>query len=122
LKDIHDKFGHLARDRALREVAAVLRASIRPYDVATRYEGDEFIAVLSGCGPAEAERRRVELQGVVERMQFEPDDSTALPLTFSTGAAVFPHDGQTYETLIEVATKRLHAGRLSRHATRGAVH
>ena len=121
LKDIHDKFGHLARDRALREVAAVLRTSIRPYDIATRYEGDEFIVVLSGCGPEEAERRRIELQRLVEAIQFEPDDSTTLQLTFSTGAALFPHDGEAYETLIEVATRRRHAGRIIRH-TRGAVH
>jgi diguanylate cyclase (GGDEF)-like protein len=121
LKDIHDKFGHLARDRALREVAAVLRASIRPYDIATRYEGDEFIVVLSGCGPEEAERRRVELQRLVEAVQFEADDSTTLQLTFSTGAAVFPHDGETYEQLMEVATRRRHSGRIIRY-TRGAVH
>jgi len=121
LKDIHDKFGHLARDRALREVAAALRASIRPYDIATRYEGDEFIVVLSGSGPEEAERRRVELQRLIEAIQFEPDDSTTLQFTFSTGAAVFPHDGDTYEKLIEVATRRRHAGRIVRH-TRGAVH
>ena len=57
-KDINDTYGHHVGDRALREVAAVLRAAIRPYDICVRYAGDEFIAVLSGCGRAEAERRR----------------------------------------------------------------
>jgi GGDEF domain-containing protein len=54
-KDINDTFGHHVGDRALREVAQVLRGTIRPYDVCVRYAGDEFIVVLAGCGWDEAE-------------------------------------------------------------------
>ncbi len=65
-KDINDTYGHHVGDRALREVAAVLRIGIRPYDICVRYAGDEFIVVLSGCGGEEAERKRVELQHAVD--------------------------------------------------------
>ena len=65
-KDINDTYGHHVGDRALREVAGVLRAGIRPYDICVRYAGDEFIVVLSGCGGEEAERKRLELQRAVD--------------------------------------------------------
>ena len=66
-KEINDTYGHHVGDKALREVAAVLRAGIRPYDVCVRYAGDEFIVVLSGCGSEEAEQKRCELQQAVEQ-------------------------------------------------------
>ena len=71
-KEINDTYGHHVGDRALREVAGVLRAAIRPYDICVRYAGDEFIVVLSGCGAEEAERKRLELQRAVDELQFEP--------------------------------------------------
>src|ERR1700674_4775956 len=41
-KEINDRYGHQAGDRALRDVAGALRAVIRPYDICVRYAGDEF--------------------------------------------------------------------------------
>ena len=94
-KDINDTYGHHVGDRALREVAGVLRAGIRPYDICVRYAGDEFIVVLSGCGGEEAERKRLELQRAVDELQFEARPGKMLPLAISIGAAVFPHDGDS---------------------------
>src|SRR5207249_3861542 len=68
-KEINDTFGHHVGDRALRDIATVLRAGIRPYDVCVRYAGDEFIVVLAGCGADEAERKRLELQRAVDGLQ-----------------------------------------------------
>lgn len=107
-KDINDTFGHHIGDRALREVAQVLRAVIRPYDICVRYAGDEFIVVLAGCGREEAENKKVELQQSIDRVQFEPRPGGRLPLSISAGAAVFPHDGDTYEALLAKADSRMY--------------
>ncbi len=107
-KDINDTYGHHAGDRALREVAAVLRALIRPYDICARYAGDEFIVVLAGCNRDEAENKLRELQHGIERIVFEAAPGTNVPMSISAGAAVFPHDGETYETLLATADQRMY--------------
>jgi len=113
-KDINDTYGHHVGDRALRDVAAVLRAGIRPYDICVRYAGDEFIVVLSGCGGEEAERKRLELQRAVDDLQFEARRGKLLRLAISIGASVFPHDGNTYEALLATADGRMYRDKTRR--------
>jgi diguanylate cyclase (GGDEF)-like protein len=107
-KAINDTYGHHVGDRALREVASALRSAVRPYDVCVRYAGDEFIVVLAGCGRDEAERKRVELQQMIDRIEFEPTAGQRVALSISAGAAVFPHDGEQYEALLEKADSRMY--------------
>jgi diguanylate cyclase (GGDEF)-like protein len=95
-------------------VAKVLRAVIRPYDICVRYAGDEFIVVLAGCGREEAENKRVELQDAIDRVVFEPKAGERLSLSISAGAAVFPHDGNTYEMLLASADSRMYRDKHAR--------
>jgi diguanylate cyclase (GGDEF)-like protein/putative nucleotidyltransferase with HDIG domain len=118
-KEINDTFGHHVGDRALRDVAGVLRAAIRPYDICVRYAGDEFIVVLSGCGGDEAERKRLELQQAVDDLAFEPRPGKRLRLAISVGAAVFPHDGDSYETLLATADSRMYRDKTGRKRRSG---
>lgn len=46
LKEVNDQFGHAVGDRLLRNVAAALKESVRGMDVAARWGGDEFAALL----------------------------------------------------------------------------
>lgn len=113
-KEINDSHGHHVGDRALREVATVLRAAIRPYDICVRYAGDEFIVVLSGCGAEEAERKRVELQNTVDDVLFEARPGRRLPLAISVGAAIYPQDGDSYEALLATADSRMYRDKTRR--------
>jgi len=49
-KKINDTYGHFAGDKVLAEVAFRVKNSIRPYDKAGRYGGDEILFVLPNCG------------------------------------------------------------------------
>src|SRR5687767_3116499 len=113
-KEINDNHGHHVGDRALREVATVLRSGIRPYDICVRYAGDEFIVVLSGCGADEAERKRVELQRTVDEVLFEARPGRRLPLAISVGAAIYPQDGDSYESLLATADSRMYRDKTRR--------
>ena len=114
-KEINDTYGHHVGDRALREVAGVLRAGIRPYDICVRYAGDEFIVVLSGCGGEEAERKRLELQRAVDESAVRgAARARRCRSRISIGAAIFPHDGDTYETLLATADSRMYRDKTRR--------
>ncbi len=113
-KDINDSHGHHVGDRALQEVARVLRAAIRPYDICVRYAGDEFIVVLSGCGADEADHKRQELQQSIDEVFFEARPGRHVRLGISVGAAVFPQDGETYEALLATADSRMYQDKSAR--------
>ena len=46
LRDVNNRFGHLAGDAVLRGVADVLRRELRQYDIPARFGGEEFSIVL----------------------------------------------------------------------------
>ena len=117
-KEINDMHGHHVGDKALREVARVLRTGIRPYDICVRYAGDEFVVVLSGCGADEAQQKQRELQQAIADIPFEVRPGRFVQLGSSFGNAVFPRDGEAYETLLATADKRMYQDKAQRKAQR----
>ena len=113
-KEINDRHGHHVGDRALREVSRVLADAIRPYDICVRYAGDEFVIVLSDCGREEAEIKRKELQQAVGRLELEIAPAVTLALGCSCGAASFPRDAETHESLIALADRRMYEDKRGR--------
>lgn len=47
-KSVNDKYGHLAGDELLRQFAHELKAQFTPFDLASRWGGDEFAVLVSG--------------------------------------------------------------------------
>jgi diguanylate cyclase (GGDEF)-like protein/putative nucleotidyltransferase with HDIG domain len=118
-KHINDSHGHHVGDRALCEVARVLRLAVRPYDICVRYAGDEFIVVLSGCGSDEAEQKRQELQKAIDDVFFEARPAKRVQLGVSIGTAVFPQDGSSYEALLATADGRMYHDKATRKRRSG---
>lgn len=82
-KEVNDSFGHEAGDEVLRVVAARLRHSLRPTDLAARLGGDEFAVLLEGVhGEAEA-------VAVAQRVLTDLGAPVALPAnTARIGASI----------------------------------
>ena len=55
-KSVNTRFGHVVGDAILREVADVIRKSVRASDTVVRYGGDEFLVILTEAEESDAER------------------------------------------------------------------
>ena len=106
-KAINDAYSHSVGDRALREVALILRAHCRTEDIPVRYAGDEFTVFLRGDLPVGRE--------VAERIRAAVARSDILPgvrLTVSVGLAALTA-GMTGDALFRHADSRLYAAKWS---------
>ena len=85
-KGINDKYGHLAGDYVLSEVANIIRNSIRDYDMLCRYGGEEFILLLRGAiSLADTEKLCERIRRQIEERHFEYG-GLSINLTISIGA------------------------------------
>jgi diguanylate cyclase (GGDEF)-like protein/PAS domain S-box-containing protein len=116
LKEINDRFGHLAGNRALCRLAQTLADCCRSIDTAARQGGDEFALVLPETGAAAATlvaRRICDLLGKDEE---EPT------LSVSVGVASYPKDADTIGTLLYAADRALYAMKDKRSRAARAGH
>jgi two-component system, cell cycle response regulator len=102
-KQINDRFGHLAGDAVLREVAQRIAAQMRTNDTGARFGGDEFAIVLQQGGVLDAERvaRRVleAVRGVP--VAIAPQIAEVVSLSIGVAAAGPAQDVRDLTALAE---------------------
>ena len=108
-KSINDSLGHQTGDAVLRAAALRLRLSVREVDTVARLGGDEFGILLPGVADADAAGR--VLRKIVQAFcasPIQPDGGSAVSLTISIGAGVYPADGECEATLMAAADRAMY--------------
>ncbi|MGZ5186961.1 MAG: GGDEF domain-containing protein [Caldimonas sp.] len=107
-KQINDRHGHDAGDRALTFVARALQAAVRPGDLVGRYGGEEFCVLMTHADSAAAKafdaRVRTYLSSVAER-------ELGFPLAYSAGIAMRASPDDTLAAMLKRADRKLYGAK-----------
>lgn len=113
-KMLNDREGHLAGDTILKDVAQILRTTVRKLDTVARYGGEELVVLLPKTDRAEAlivankirEKIQTEMAG-----RPEVGGQPTATLTVSIGVATYPSDATDAETLLSRSDQALYAAK-----------
>jgi diguanylate cyclase (GGDEF)-like protein len=119
-RDFNEQEGHDAGDEVLRQVAEVLRSSVRPYDLAARYGGEEFTVLVPGASSAGVRGLAERLRDRIAARPFVTSSGREVPVTVSVGCAVYPAQGNDAPSLLKAADIALYeAKRTGRNRVEG---
>lgn len=112
-KSYNDAQGQAAGDKILRLAADSIRSQMRRSDIACRYSGDEFAAILMH---ADSARAQIILQRIGKSMANklkELNDPATAALSLSAGLACYPDDATTADDLVRLADISLYRAKLA---------
>ena len=113
-KNINDTYGHLVGDKTLRKVSDILKNSIRTYDIAGRYGGEEFLIVLPDTDFEEALRLAERIRASIKIQPAPKSDLIpAVPVTISLGIASMRDTDISIDNMIKRADEGLYAAKKS---------
>lgn len=114
LRNINNTYGHLAGDQVLIGVAKILKQSVRDYDVAARFGGEEFAILLPETAIEQAYERAEFIRKVIEEAEFTiPTSVSPIRVTMSFGLACRESFSQTTDEIIHNADTALYHSKLS---------
>lgn len=110
-KKINDRYGHIAGNEILQELANRIKKVIRKMDIACRYGGEEFAVILPRCDIDGAYVFAERVRQLVAEDKFNAE-GVYIDVTISVGCVKMrPND--TSETMIERADKALYKAKKS---------
>jgi diguanylate cyclase (GGDEF)-like protein len=113
-KQINDKGGHAAGDRALQKLAEIIRHSVRTTDLIARYGGDEFVLLMP-------ETKLNEATVLLERLRRQVKDVSTpevQSITISCGVVEWDGSADTAENILRRADAALYE---AKHKGRNCV-
>lgn len=116
-KNVNDLHGHDFGDKVLIEAAQRMTAAIREGDMVSRRGGDEFVALIESESPRQA---AAMVAGKLIQMVSLPYciDGREISIGASIGAAIYPDDGESVDSLLAAADRALYD---AKHFGRGVL-
>jgi diguanylate cyclase (GGDEF)-like protein len=109
-KQLNDRYGHAAGDEFLRQLARILRESVRDTDLLARYGGEEFVILTTGTDLAGATVLAEKLRMKVSETSFIVDSSMRpRRMTVSIGVAEYKRSRTEFFTAADAALYRAKA-------------
>jgi diguanylate cyclase len=105
-KQVNDRLGHVAGDRALIHFVTTVHATLRPTDLTARSGGEEFAVLFPACSAQDGVDAIERLQRDLTRRPFQFEQER-LNLTFSAGVTQW-RPGETLEQLMQRADTSLY--------------
>jgi diguanylate cyclase (GGDEF)-like protein len=108
-KDYNDKYSHPQGDMVLKEIARIIKETVRAYDISARYGGEEFAIILPYASQDQALLVAERIRKNVWAHIFQGKDAhDKLQMTVSTGLATYPNNAKTKADLIDRADQALY--------------
>lgn len=107
-KQINDRYGHLAGDKALKIISDQVRHACRMIDIPCRYGGEEISVILPETDAASARLIAERLRHAIEKHVFEFEDSGSVHITVSIGVVTSVAPGSTPTSLTARADSALY--------------
>ncbi|MCL4431763.1 MAG: EAL domain-containing protein [Epsilonproteobacteria bacterium] len=116
-KNINDTLGHSIGDQVLIEVANRIKEALRDQDSVARLGGDEFIMLFPNTDSNAAMYIATKLIEVISKASMI--ENNELTITPSIGIAIYPNDGEDFETLLKNADTAMYG---VKSASRNSFH
>ncbi len=108
-KKYNDKYGHIAGDQLLQELARLTIKNCRNIDIIARYGGEEFVIILPETKYNGAIKIAERLRKEIKKHSFTINkDEKKCKITISLGIAMYPKDADNIKDLIKAADKALY--------------
>lgn len=110
-KTVNDTYGHQAGDRVLVSLANLLKRRLRRTDLAGRYGGEEFAALLEDVDEQTAISLLMRLLHEFSEREHRAPDGSVFKVTFSAGVASFDPVTMDLRRWIEAADASLYVAK-----------
>lgn len=110
-KSVNDTHGHLVGSRLLAEVGNLIKRTLGPGNLAFRYGGDEFVALLRGLDKLEGTAAATALRDRMRRTPLLTGEGLDLRVTASFGLATYPQDGGNLHDIIRASDTMMYCAK-----------